>query len=292
MVLKNSLRKARTLRKRQTVCILSPCSISSSVDESRYLDSETDVENLITKTETEGDQEDPGASANGLTFSFAKIWAADKDGLEEMADEDAVAVQADAWAQTLQRMADERAKMQAAEVNAGGRPSRRAAVMAMQKPQVSPQMSHEPATTSIIHTFPPSSTSTWGIRPLRKLLTTSANGRRAPCLMNPTASRAPRRQLPPMATQLTPMLQMSLCRRSERLDHHQELPALHLGSQPHPAIAAYVTRPIQVLAKWPSHLRIWLAIDFPYWWRRRTSRSRSGYVPVYVIDPTRCLMRL
>lgn len=71
-----------------------------------------------------------------MTFSFAKVWAADKDGLEEMADEEADTEQADSWAQTLKRIEDERAKLQAMDVTIGGRPARRAAAMAV-KPQVS-----------------------------------------------------------------------------------------------------------------------------------------------------------
>lgn len=71
-----------------------------------------------------------------MTFSFAKVWAADKDGLEEMADEEAGTEQADSWAQTLKRIEDERARLQAMDVTVGGRPARRAAAMAP-KPQVS-----------------------------------------------------------------------------------------------------------------------------------------------------------
>lgn len=78
------------------------------------IDYENDVDNLITKTESEITQEEQVSSA--MTFSFAKVWAADKDGLEEMADEEADTQQADLWAQTLKRIEDERAKLQAMDV--------------------------------------------------------------------------------------------------------------------------------------------------------------------------------
>ncbi|KAJ3911523.1 P-loop containing nucleoside triphosphate hydrolase protein [Lentinula edodes] len=73
--------------------------------------SEADIDNLITKTEKEGDQEN--APKEGAAFSFAKIWTADKDELEEIADEDQFEV--DSWARPLQRINDERAKKQAQE---------------------------------------------------------------------------------------------------------------------------------------------------------------------------------
>jgi hypothetical protein len=64
------------------------------------IDTDHDIEKLIEKTEQEGDQQEP-ENKEGLSFAFAKIWAADKDSLEEMAD----AVQSndkdDSWAQTL-----------------------------------------------------------------------------------------------------------------------------------------------------------------------------------------------
>ncbi|KAJ4484899.1 hypothetical protein C8J55DRAFT_472367 [Lentinula edodes] len=83
--------------------------------------SEADIDNLITKTEKEGDQEN--APKEGAAFSFAKIWTADKDELEEIADEDQFEV--DSWAQTLQRINDERAKKQAQEDEEHGKRGRR-----------------------------------------------------------------------------------------------------------------------------------------------------------------------
>lgn len=119
-----------------TCTLMWPSQLFTSHTNSKIsLDSETDVDNLITKTENEGDQEEQGSSANGMSFAFAKVWAADKDGLEEMADEEITADRGDSWAQTLKRIEDERARLQAMDVTAGGRPARRAAAMAL-KPQV------------------------------------------------------------------------------------------------------------------------------------------------------------
>ncbi|KAJ4485941.1 SNF2 family DNA-dependent ATPase [Lentinula aciculospora] len=83
--------------------------------------SELDIDNLIAKTEKEGDQE--AAPKEGAAFSFAKVWTADKDELEEIADEDQFEV--DSWAQTLQRINDERAKKQVQEEEEYGKGGRR-----------------------------------------------------------------------------------------------------------------------------------------------------------------------
>ncbi|KAI0347824.1 hypothetical protein BDW22DRAFT_1349889 [Trametopsis cervina] len=86
--------------------------------------SEQDIDKLIEKTETEGDQPDASGGENAA-FSFAKIWSADKDTLEEL-DETQVEEQDNAWAQTLKRLAEERAKVEGAEA-ATGRGTRRKA---------------------------------------------------------------------------------------------------------------------------------------------------------------------
>lgn len=61
-------------------------------------------------------------SESGLSFSFAKIWAADKDSLEEVQDD-----QTDSWAQALQKITLEREKEQVKEVALSGRGARRRA---------------------------------------------------------------------------------------------------------------------------------------------------------------------
>ncbi|KAJ3512355.1 hypothetical protein NLJ89_g3566 [Agrocybe chaxingu] len=84
--------------------------------------SDHDIDNLIEKTEKEAVLEAPKAGG-GLAFSFAKIWAADKDDLEEVADDD----QADSWARTLQMISAEREKAQITDMAQSGRGARRRA---------------------------------------------------------------------------------------------------------------------------------------------------------------------
>ncbi|KAF5388487.1 hypothetical protein D9757_004581 [Collybiopsis confluens] len=72
---------------------------------------ETDIDNLIAKTEREGDQDE--IHKEGNAFSFAKIWTAEKDELEEIADDGQAVV--DSWAQTLQKINEEMTRKQAQE---------------------------------------------------------------------------------------------------------------------------------------------------------------------------------
>ncbi|KAG7450689.1 uncharacterized protein BT62DRAFT_985010 [Guyanagaster necrorhizus] len=83
-----------------------------------------DVDNLIEKTEKEGDQ-DESAKDGAAAFSFAKIWTADRETLEEVRDED----QGDSWTTTLQLITAEHEKMQQQEVVATGRGVRRKAAV-------------------------------------------------------------------------------------------------------------------------------------------------------------------
>ena len=62
-------------------------------------------------------------SESGLSFSFAKIWAADKDSLEDVQEDD----QTDSWAQALQKITIEREKEQVKEIALSGRGARRRA---------------------------------------------------------------------------------------------------------------------------------------------------------------------
>ena len=91
------------------------------------LDSEHDIQQLIEKTEKEGDQQEPAAGENAA-FSFAKVWAADKDGVEELQDNVEQQAQEDAWAQTLARIAEERMKERAKEETGRGVRRKAAAV--------------------------------------------------------------------------------------------------------------------------------------------------------------------
>ena len=47
------------------------------------LDTDTDLDKLIERTEIEGEKDDI-ANESDLQFSFAKVWAADKDTLEDI----------------------------------------------------------------------------------------------------------------------------------------------------------------------------------------------------------------
>jgi hypothetical protein len=92
-------------------------------------DTEQDIEQLIDKTEQEGEQVE--AVKDQFSFSFAKVWAADKDSLEDVADD---TPDVDSWAQTLKRIAAEQRQHKGQEVT--GRGTRRRAAAAPLFPQV------------------------------------------------------------------------------------------------------------------------------------------------------------
>ncbi|KAI0375223.1 hypothetical protein BV20DRAFT_1110377 [Pilatotrama ljubarskyi] len=94
--------------------------------------SEHDIDNLIEKTEKEGDQVEPESEAGSL-FAFAKVWSADKDGLEDLPDDVAEnPEEADSWAKALQLIATERAKEREKEVTGRGVRRKAAAVFPQQ----------------------------------------------------------------------------------------------------------------------------------------------------------------
>ncbi|KAH8099377.1 SNF2 family N-terminal domain-containing protein [Cristinia sonorae] len=93
--------------------------------------SDHDIDNLIEKTEKEGEQQEE-QNKEGSLFSFAKVWAADRDALEELEETDQ-AQQADSWAQTLQRLADEMAQQREQEATGRGVRRRAAAVFPVQQ---------------------------------------------------------------------------------------------------------------------------------------------------------------
>jgi chromodomain-helicase-DNA-binding protein 4 len=80
------------------------------------VDTDHDIEKLIEKTEKEGDQQE---ETKDQGFSFAKIWAADKDDLEEVTDNPADD-QGDSWAQALQRIAAVQQQRQVEELTGRG----------------------------------------------------------------------------------------------------------------------------------------------------------------------------
>ena len=86
-------------------------------------DTEQDIDNLIEKTEREGDgtAEEPSNNAMG----FAKIWSLHKDDVEELEDDNNE--QNDAWAQTLAKMVDDQKRAEKEEKT--GRGARRKAAL-------------------------------------------------------------------------------------------------------------------------------------------------------------------
>ncbi|KIY63755.1 hypothetical protein CYLTODRAFT_425826 [Cylindrobasidium torrendii FP15055 ss-10] len=92
-------------------------------DENDIHYSEHDVDSLITKTEQDPGPEDEANKEGGGMFSFAKIWTADRDALEDVRDED----QVDSWGQTLEKINAEHARIQAEEDAAAGRGAKRKA---------------------------------------------------------------------------------------------------------------------------------------------------------------------
>jgi chromodomain-helicase-DNA-binding protein 4 len=91
-------------------------------------DSDQDLDKLIEKTETEDEQPKEAGEDAGHAFSFAKVWTAENDGLEEVDDQAHKPEPVDSWAHTLERIAKERAQMKTAERT--GRGVRRKAAMA------------------------------------------------------------------------------------------------------------------------------------------------------------------
>ena len=92
-----------------------------------FEDSEQDIDQLIEKTEQGGDDQERDASSKSA-FSFARIFSAGKDILEEMPDEnEPTKNEADSWAQTLAHIAQVQAASQTRAVEISGRGVRRKA---------------------------------------------------------------------------------------------------------------------------------------------------------------------
>lgn len=88
------------------------------------LDSDQDIIKLIERTEEIGDEEDK--PKEGMNFSFAKVWAADKDNLEEIEDND----QVDSWTQALEKIQAEQLRAAIQVEGESGRGRRKAAAAA------------------------------------------------------------------------------------------------------------------------------------------------------------------
>ncbi|KAJ6519648.1 SNF2 family DNA-dependent ATPase [Mycena sanguinolenta] len=83
---------------------------------------DTDIDKLIDKTEQEAEPENTNEEG-ALSFSFAKVWAADKDTLDDVVEEE----DQDSWAQTLQKINEDRDRVRATEMALSGRGARRRA---------------------------------------------------------------------------------------------------------------------------------------------------------------------
>ncbi|KAJ7139950.1 hypothetical protein C8R44DRAFT_765859 [Mycena epipterygia] len=93
---------------------------------------DADIDKLIDKTEQEAEPEQTNEEG-ALSFSFAKIWAAEKDSLEDVVEEED---QGDSWAQTLLKINEEREKTRAQEIALSGRGARRRAAAPKQNAYV------------------------------------------------------------------------------------------------------------------------------------------------------------
>ena len=91
-------------------------------------DSDLDLDKLIEKTETDEQPKETGEDT-GHAFSFAKVWTAENDGLEEVDDQaHEPSGTVDSWTHTLELIAKEKAQMKATERT--GRGVRRKAAIA------------------------------------------------------------------------------------------------------------------------------------------------------------------
>ncbi|KAG0704357.1 SNF2 family DNA-dependent ATPase [Suillus ampliporus] len=93
---------------------------------------ENDIDKLIERTEVEGDQE-AATKETGLSFAFAKVWAADKDTMEEIQEDVPETEQGDSWAQALERIAAAKGAQQVTEVTGRGARRKAAAIFPQQQ---------------------------------------------------------------------------------------------------------------------------------------------------------------
>lgn len=81
------------------------------------------MDHLIEKTEKEREQQDE-VKESGFSFSFAKVWATERSGLDELPEADD-AKEEDSWAVTLRKIEEEAAKARALDLQDAGRGKRR-----------------------------------------------------------------------------------------------------------------------------------------------------------------------
>lgn len=119
-MLKHCSRPTRNLRILSVCCLLQGSNNTFLIV---ILDTDADIDKLIDKTEQEAEPEKTNEDG-ALSFSFAKIWAAEKDTLQEVVEEED---QGDSWAQALQNLTEELEKTKASEIALSGRGARRRA---------------------------------------------------------------------------------------------------------------------------------------------------------------------
>ncbi|KAJ6627101.1 SNF2 family N-terminal domain-containing protein [Mycena sp. CBHHK59/15] len=85
---------------------------------------DAEIDKLIDKTEQEAEPEQVNEEG-ALSFSFAKIWSAEKDSLEDVVEDDGD--QGDSWAQTLQKISADQERTRAQDIALSGRGARRRA---------------------------------------------------------------------------------------------------------------------------------------------------------------------
>ncbi|KAI9513073.1 SNF2 family N-terminal domain-containing protein [Russula earlei] len=95
--------------------------------------SDQDLDKLIEKTETEEAPPEETGEDSGQVFSFAKVWTAENDTLEELEDQAYDAEATDSWAHALQLIAKEQGQMKVTERT--GRGVRRKAAIAAENQQ-------------------------------------------------------------------------------------------------------------------------------------------------------------
>jgi chromodomain-helicase-DNA-binding protein 4 len=116
-------------RKRATLLVRSVYPAVTPMFTSYSSDSDLDLDKLIEKTETEDEQPKEEGEDTSHAFSFAKVWTAENDCLEEVDDQAREPTgTVDSWAHTLELIAKEKAQMKATERT--GRGVRRKAAMA------------------------------------------------------------------------------------------------------------------------------------------------------------------
>ena len=123
---------------REIVCEYSVQRLLAHVSK-HHSDTDHDLDALIERTENEEVVEESGKEGGGANaaFSFAKIWTADKDALEEFPDDvSEKPEESDSWALTLQRLAEQNKEAEVAQVSGRGARRAAAAAVAALKPQV------------------------------------------------------------------------------------------------------------------------------------------------------------